>query len=119
LVQSAFDVPFITAQWGDAADEIFRSVLEMFAGEAPGLCIDAQAGLAENRRADVQRAAHTMRGAAANVGAARLASCAETLEAAALTADHDAIAGMVADMQSACDTVVTVIAAGGPTHDAE
>jgi chemotaxis protein histidine kinase CheA len=111
LVQSAFDVAFITAQWGDPANEIFRSVLEVFAGEGPCLCIDAQAALAQDRRADVQHAAHTMRGAAANLGAARLASCAETLEAAALTADRNAIADMVADMQAACDTVVTVIAA--------
>jgi len=118
LAECVFDVTFITAQWGGPADEIFRSVLELFAGEAPGLCNDARAALAEDRRADLHRAAHTMRGAAANVGAARLTNCAETLDAAALGADRETLAERLADMQSACDSVVAVIAAGGPTEDA-
>jgi len=108
-----FDLVQIEEQWGSASDDTYRMILGIFAEECAGLCSKALLMLADGRRDQLAHVAHGVRGAAANVGAFRLAECAGLLEAAA-THDENALVVLVAEMEYAWDAVRTEIEAGGP-----
>jgi HPt (histidine-containing phosphotransfer) domain-containing protein len=113
----AFDLAHIDAQWGIPRDEIYPIILGIFADEGMKLCADARISLAAGRRDALVRAAHTLAGAAANVGALHLATCARTLQAAAETGREKEIGQLVAQVQTAWQAVSACIAQGGPaTH---
>jgi HPt (histidine-containing phosphotransfer) domain-containing protein len=110
----AFDLNHIADQWGSPADDIYRTILGIFAEEGTKLCGDARAALDEDRRKALQRAAHTLKSAAANVGALHLSRCARELEEAAGTADPAELAPLVAQVETAWAAVSARIADGGP-----
>ena len=60
--------------------ELFRELADMFAADAPGLVNKLERGILENDSATVQRAAHSLKGLAANFGAARTSAAALELE---------------------------------------
>src|SRR5579871_6292902 len=78
-----FDFTHIEEQWGDPMDEFYRSVLPLFVEDAEAFRSTAAAALAAGAWNDLSRAAHTLKGAAANIGAARLARAAGELELSA------------------------------------
>jgi HPt (histidine-containing phosphotransfer) domain-containing protein len=112
--QPAFDLSFITMQWGDVRDEVFRSVLAFFVDDVSSLSAEMHAAVAAGQMTTLLRATHTLRGAAANVGAMTLAASVAALEDAASDGLSDQLDGRLADMQAASDRVLEVIAAGGP-----
>src|ERR1700761_8824272 len=95
-VPPAFDLAHIADQWGGTDDDIYRAVLGIFAEEGTKLCSDAVTALADGRRQALERTAHTMKGAAANVGALHLSRCAQALEEVAGTAAPQDLAVLVA-----------------------
>ena len=110
----AFDLAHIADQWGSPADDIYQTVLGIFAEEGAKLCGDARAALVDDRRQALERAAHTLKSAAANVGALHLSRCARALEEAAGTAGHEELAQLVARIETAWAEISTRIAKGGP-----
>lgn len=110
----AFDLTHIADQWGSPDDDIYRTVLGIFAEEGTKLCGDARAALAEDRRQALERTAHTMKSAAANVGALHLSRCARALEEAAVTAEPRELAPLVTQIEAAWAAVSARIADGGP-----
>jgi HPt (histidine-containing phosphotransfer) domain-containing protein len=110
----AFDLAHIADQWGSPADDIYWTILGIFAKEGAGLCADARAALAEGQLPALDRSAHTMKSAAANVGALHLSRCARDLEKAAGTGRHRDLAMLLARVETAWAAVSKHIAEGGP-----
>ena len=110
----AFDLTHIADQWGSPDDDIYRTILGIFAEEGTKLCGDARAALADDRRQALERTAHTLKSAAANVGALHLSHCARALEEAAGTAEREELAPLVARIETAWAEVSARIADGGP-----
>ncbi len=111
---SAFDLAQIHHRWGGPSDEIYLTILGIFAVEADALCAQARASLADGRRDTLMRVAHTLRGAAANICAIQLAERAGAAEAAALSGTAPVLEILVSDMEAAWQTVKADIAMGGP-----
>jgi HPt (histidine-containing phosphotransfer) domain-containing protein len=79
------DFQFATALKRLGADEeLFHDLATYFIEDSPDLLQAAHAGLAEKNRDKVCRAAHTLRGLAANFDAEQAVSAAEALEKLAL-----------------------------------
>ena len=110
----AFDLIHIADQWGSPADDIYWTILGIFAEEGAKLCADARAALAEGRPQALERTAHTLKSAAANVGALHLSRCARDLEAAVEAGAPPDLAPLVARVETAWQAVSARIAEGGP-----
>ncbi len=112
-----FDLAQIDEAWGGATDETYRMVLGIFAPEAEDLRAGLADALARHDLARLVRLAHTLRGAAANVAASRLAACAGALERAAADGDRAALPGLFGSMSDAlvatCDSIAKMGPAGG------
>lgn len=113
----AFDLAHIADQWGSPADDIYQTVLGIFAEEGTKLCDDARTALAKDQRQALERAAHTLKSAAANVGAVHLSRCARALEEAARTAEITELAPLLARIETAWAEVSLRIADGGPAAE--
>jgi HPt (histidine-containing phosphotransfer) domain-containing protein len=84
-----FDLKHIIDQWGGPEDELYQIILQIFIAEADDLCKLARLSLENGQRADLLRAAHTLSGAAANIGAIRLSRCSAALETLIASGDDD------------------------------
>jgi hypothetical protein len=104
-----FDLLQIGENWGGPEDPIYRAVLGIFGPETQRLRV----AIGRADHADLARLAHTLRGAAINVGATRLAAAAGALEHSAPGAAADAIAGL----DAALDATLAALAEGGPAAD--
>jgi len=80
---TAFDRTYVETYWEDIPKELYLQVLGTFGAEGRHLCQSARAAAAALRLSELERVAHTMRGAAANVGALLLSERAMSLETAA------------------------------------
>lgn len=105
-----FDLNFIQDQWGNIADDTYRMVLEIFTPEMDQLCAALHEAAARQDRAALRRCAHTLRGAAQNVGAARLAREADLIER---SAEGD-LAVRLAGLERARHDTAARLKAGGP-----
>jgi HPt (histidine-containing phosphotransfer) domain-containing protein len=101
-----FDFLQIEENWGGPDDLTYRTVLGIFVAEV--LRLRAAIGCADH--AALAGLAHTLRGAASNVGATRLAAAAGVLEHAGPDHAPDAIAALDAALDA-------TLAAGGPAAD--
>jgi HPt (histidine-containing phosphotransfer) domain-containing protein len=110
-----FDLAHINEQWGSLRDDIYRTILGIFADEGVKLCADARQSLATGRRDVLLRAAHTLAGASANVGALHLAGCARDLQAAVETGRDRELEPLVAQVEAAWQAVRDGIAQGEPS----
>jgi len=117
MPHTAFDPALAEAQWSGMADDTRRMILGIFAEECDELCGKARAALADGDSGALARAAHTLRGAAANVGALHLAAASEALEAAATTGSTDILVELVERMTGAGEAVRAAIATGEPYLD--
>jgi HPt (histidine-containing phosphotransfer) domain-containing protein len=106
IAETLFDLEQIAENWGGPDDPTYRIVLEIFVPETQRLV--AEIGCADH--AALPRLAHTLRGAAINVGAKRLAAAADVLEHAA----PGATAGAIAALDTALAATLAALAAGGP-----
>jgi len=109
-----FDADCLSALWGQPPDEIFSAVIGRVRTEGPRLCAAAAESLAAGRRGELERHAHTLKGAAGNVCAARLAALAAALAEAAALAPPAALHAHLAAMVEEWWRVAAVIDAGGP-----
>ena len=110
----AFDHAHIADQWGSPADDIYWTILDIFAEEGAKLCEDARAALSGGQLQALGRTAHTMKSAAANVGALHLSRCARELEEASQAGTLRDLAPLVARVETAWAAVSERIAEGGP-----
>jgi len=104
-----FDLVQIEENWGGPDDLTYRTVLAIFVPEAGTL----RAAIGSADHAALPRLAHTLRGAAINVGATRLAAAAGVLEHAA----PQAVPVAIAALDAALDATLAALAAGGPGLD--
>jgi HPt (histidine-containing phosphotransfer) domain-containing protein len=111
-----FDLAQIDEAWGGTADETYRMVLGIFAPEAEGLRAGLADALARHDLTSLERLAHTLRGAAANVAASRLAASAGALERAAARGDLAALPGLFGAIEVAVAATCASIAGGGPAE---
>ena len=98
---SVFDLSRINDQWGSQEDDIYRAVLRIFADEGQTLCAEMRLSLTEGRLDMLARAAHTLKAAAANVGASRLSECAGAIEAAAESSKRDGLKALLVRVETA------------------
>jgi len=110
----AFDRAHIADQWGSPADDIYWTILGIFAEEGAKLCEDARAALGGGQLQALGRSAHTMKSAAAHVGALHLSRCARDLEEASEAGTPQDLAPLVARIETAWAAVSKRIAEGGP-----
>ena len=110
----AFDHAHIADQWGNPADDIYWTILGIFAEEGAKLCEDARTALSGSQLQALGRTAHTMKSAAANVGALHLSRCARDLEEASEAGTVRDLAPLVARVERAWAAVSKRIAEGGP-----
>jgi len=89
---------------GDAT--LARGLVESFAHSAREACADLESGLDRSDFALVKRAAHTLVGTSANMGAARLESLATAMEQAAAQADAVTLRPLVAAARLRCDAAL-------------
>jgi two-component system sensor histidine kinase/response regulator len=111
---SPFDEAQIAEQWGSLEDEIYLTVLNIFADEGAKLCVDARSSLASGQRDALIRAAHTLAGASANVGALHLAACARALQSSAEAGGSAELELLVTQVETAWQAVRGEIAKGRP-----
>ena len=64
----------------DGGDDLLAELAEMFSTSAPELLAEIREGVMSDDAATVRRAAHTLKGSAANLGAERLATLAHELQ---------------------------------------
>jgi HPt (histidine-containing phosphotransfer) domain-containing protein len=114
---STFDLAHINDQWGSPADDIYRTILGIFADEGVKLCASARASLATGQRDVLVRAAHTLAGAAANVGALQLAACARELQTVAEAGQNEELEPLVSRVEAAWQAVRDGIVQGEPSAD--
>ena len=90
---------------GDAA--LARGLVGTFEHSAEQACADLEAGLARGDFALARRAAHTLVGASANMGAARLEAVAVAMEQAATQQDGVALGPLIAAARTRLDAART------------
>jgi HPt (histidine-containing phosphotransfer) domain-containing protein len=110
MVETLFDLVQIEENWGGPDDRIYRCVLDIFVPETKSL--RSAIGCAD--QAALPRLAHTLRGAAINVGARRLAVAAGVLEHAAPEALPAALEALDRALQA---TLAAIGARGGIAKD--
>src|ERR1700722_12081984 len=98
-VVPAFDLPHINEQWGSPADDIYLTVLGVFADEGTKLCAKMLVSAATGRHDELVNAAHTLMGGSANVGALHLAACAKALLVSAETGRDTDLEPLVAQVE--------------------
>jgi HPt (histidine-containing phosphotransfer) domain-containing protein len=112
-----FDHLHIDENWGGPNDDGFRLVLGLFAEDAAALRAALGAGLARGDRAALAHAAHSLKGAAANVGAFALSQCAAALEDQAAIATPSELESGLDALDQALEAVRAALDAGGPFAD--
>ena len=96
---------FSEVTMGDAA--LARGLVGTFEHSAEQACADLEAGLARGDFALARRAAHTLVGASANMGAARLEAVAVAMEQAATQQDGVALGPLIAAARTRLDAART------------
>ena len=92
---------------GDA--ELARGLIDSFAKSGEHSLGDIEAGLARGDFALVRRAAHTLVGASANMGATRLEAVAKTMEESAVQSDGVAIQQLLGAARRRFDAALTAL----------
>ncbi len=110
--------PAIVEPLRTGRQELWRRLTVLFAEESARACTKIVAGLAAEDAAAVKAAAHSMKSAAANVGAMTLSDIYRRLEKAAAGADLAACAGLceqaASESEAACDAMDATV---GPASE--
>jgi HPt (histidine-containing phosphotransfer) domain-containing protein len=101
----------LRATLGKQADALLPTLIDRFAVEAPNLMAEARRSLDENRTTDLKRAAHTLKGNSATLGAMALSALARELEFAARDNALDGAGELLARIQSAYDEALPALQA--------
>lgn len=84
----------------DNSDDFLREIVALFAADLPERIAELEAALPEGNAAKFGRAAHSIKGSAANLGAARLRSAAENLETRARASGLAGIEPLVGQLKA-------------------
>jgi CheY-like chemotaxis protein len=99
--------------FGDPA--VVADLVDTFLAEAPVLVETVRRAADEDRRADVERAAHSLKSSSAALGAAAMSATCARLEAAALDAEPEAVREAASRVAAECElasTALVAVAAG-------
>jgi HPt (histidine-containing phosphotransfer) domain-containing protein len=102
---TAFDRAYVETYWEDVPKELYLQVLNTFGAEGRRLCQAARAAAGAQQLSELQHIAHTMRGAAANVGALGLSDRAMSLETAAKESAVSTLPDLLAAFETAWEQV--------------
>jgi HPt (histidine-containing phosphotransfer) domain-containing protein len=109
--QPLIDHAAMEEMWNDAGPDLFRDIAELFDTERRRRMAQLPDALAAGDRASLAFDAHSLKGAAAYVAAARLQDAARMLEHDALSAPPERLARLVAEVLSAADATGPALAA--------
>jgi two-component system sensor histidine kinase/response regulator len=90
--------------------ELFEELVQLFLEDLPERLSEIRVGLARQDGDQVRRAAHALKGAAANLSALAVAATARTLEEAGRGADFDAAARAYTTLEAEIDRLTLVLA---------
>jgi len=113
----AFDLVAICDQWGSTRDPAYLQVMAVFASEANELCNNLRAAHEVRQPSALRVAAHTLRGAAGNVGALTLAECAASLEASAMHMTQQELRALLVDLETAWREVRDALCSDEPDNN--
>jgi HPt (histidine-containing phosphotransfer) domain-containing protein len=100
MAAAGIDADAIFALWGPNNASFLR-VVSMFISEFAECLADIQVLLGRDDRAGIERQAHSIKGAASNVGATAIQAAALELETQALTGSPGELAALAAGLQTA------------------
>ncbi len=103
------DLAAIAELWGGFDNPTFRAIAEAFLGEMDERLAAIAAALTANDRKQLQREAHSVRGASANVGATAVAAAAGVMEKAAPAADAERLANLATALSSCAARDLTAL----------
>jgi CheY-like chemotaxis protein len=106
---AVLDVAKALAQMGGDKD-VLREVLDIFVGSAPAQLEKLQDGLRDGDAGRIKFAAHTLKGAAANIIAEGVRKAAEEIENIVDGADFEAIRCKVASLENEISKLVEMVA---------
>ena len=95
-------------------DRLVRRILAAFPEDLDNILASIRAARDAGDLPAAARAAHTLKGAAANLGAAPLRAACDALEKAAVAADAPAVANHATEVFAAAETLRTAIRSGPP-----
>jgi HPt (histidine-containing phosphotransfer) domain-containing protein len=101
--------------FGSGGVDVTERYVRLFLAEAETLLATAQRACAASDCAAVERAAHTLRGAAGFIGACRLAEAAGALEDAALERATASLGNCLSGLEAAYREAAAVLRAAVPT----
>ena len=84
---------------GGKDDDFLGEIIGIFLNDMPARLSELESGLAATDTAKLLRAAHSIKGSAANVGALRLQSAAERLESLGRQLGPDGLAAQLAEVR--------------------
>ena len=87
------------------------NLIDTFLTEAPVLVEKVRRAADEDRRADLKRAAHSLKSSSAALGAAQMSATCAHLEASALDAEPEAVREAVSRVAAECDLACTALVA--------
>jgi CheY-like chemotaxis protein len=103
-VENVIDVESALKRLAGDAD-LFRELADMFAEDAPKLVEALETAIAEGRGSAVQRAAHSLKGLAANFGAAPMVAVAQEVELAGKREEIEIARGKLAELKQRLSTL--------------
>jgi HPt (histidine-containing phosphotransfer) domain-containing protein len=95
-------------------DRLVRRILAAFPDDLDNILASIRDARDAGDLPAAARAAHTLKGAAANLGAAPLRAACDALEKAAVAADAPAVANHATEVFAAAETLRTAIRSGPP-----
>ena len=91
----------------DGDEELLREIVEVFLSEGPGRIEEIRTALQEGDAPKIERSAHSMKGAAANISACRLRGVAHDIESAA----RQGALALAASLEDALDREYRILSA--------
>ncbi len=89
--------------------DVLTEVLQLFLADVPGRVARLRDACAAGSAADLQRAAHSLKGSAGNIGAHDLYAVCRHLDERGRTGDLAGVSGLVAELETEYARVVTEI----------
>lgn len=97
----------------DGDEELWKEIRAIWAEDVPQMLQTVRDALEAQNGDGLRRAAHALKGASSNVGAARVADCARTIETNALDEDWSTLTEVVAKLGEEVERALEVLASSG------
>jgi len=97
----------------DGDEELWNEIREIWVEDAPQMLRNVQEALAELNADGLRRAAHALKGASSNVGAARVTEAAREIETKAMAGDWKALGDGVSQLDEEVHRALEALASSG------